>query len=183
MLKILFKHLNDNMKLLNCDSLWFCIFCKSETFRLVDSQIIHVSEIIFEQSFFSFIDFSLVRLSQTLTLTDCIHLQAWRKWCNQLWLKQQCIWCYLQTERWDFHSHCLKTCAAQSSLLKILLSYVMNLLRLLCRICSLINTDKVHFMCFLSKHVFHSDSFNFFKTCLYNKLMLQIILLIAKCQL
>ena len=97
MLKILFKHLNDDMKSLNCNLLWFCIFCKSETFRLVNSQITHISEIIFRQSFF-FISFSSVRLSQTLTLINHIHLQMWREWYDQLWLKQQCIWYYLQTE-------------------------------------------------------------------------------------
>ena len=37
MLKILFKHLNDDMKLLNCDLFWFCIFCKSEIFKLVNN--------------------------------------------------------------------------------------------------------------------------------------------------
>ena len=37
MFKILFEHLNDNMRLLNYDLFWFCIFCESETFKLVNN--------------------------------------------------------------------------------------------------------------------------------------------------
>ena len=181
MLKILFKHLNNDMKLLNCDLFWFCIFCKSEIFRL-NNQITYVLEIIFRQFFF-FISFSLIRLNQILTSINHVYLQMWRKWCNQFWLKQQCIWCYLQTERWDCHSHYLNIYAAQFSLSETQSLYIMNLFRLLCRIHSLININKVHFMCFLSKHIFHSDSFDFFKTCAYDKLILQIMLFIIECQL
>ncbi len=59
----------------------------------------------------------------------------------------------------------------------------MNLLKLLCRICSLTSTDEVHFMCFLSMYVFHPDRPDFFKTCMYDKLILQTVLLAVKCQL
>ena len=89
----------------------------------------------------------------------------------------------MQIEKWDFHSHCLKTCTAQFFLSETSSSYVMNFFKLLHKICSLISINEIHFMCFLLKYIFHSDSSDFFKTCVYDKLMLQIMLLAAECQL
>jgi len=183
MLKVLSEHLDDGMEPLNCDSLWPCTFCGSGTPRLVDSQITHVSETTFGQPSSSSIGSSPARLSQTLTPTDRVHLQAWRERCDQLRLGQQCAWCYLQTGRWGFHPHCLEACAAQPPPPETPPSYVMDLLRLLRRVRPLTGTDGVHFMCFLPKRVFHPGSPDFSKACAYDKLVLQTVLLAAECQL